>query len=321
MNRQGQVKRRQRLERILKPICSLTEFTTKDICNVCEEETPTFITKVLNQLAEQGFLARDSQRNVKSFRWNEKRESFSQNSWIESQVAGKQIMAAPSEDRPRERLLNLGADKLRTAELLAILIRVGRQGESALDAGEKVANRYSEQLGGLRDCSLVEIKGVSQAVSSAAYCQIMAGIELGRRVVESLEPRDDLPEKITSTAEAISYCRRRFARLAVDRRQEEFHVVSLDTKLFPIGHHQITVGTLNASLVHPREVFRAAIRDAASAIILVHNHPSGDPTPSREDIQVTDRLKKAADIIGIKILDHIVVASQSCVSIAEWQIR
>jgi DNA repair protein RadC len=107
----------------------------------------------------------------------------------------------------------------------------------------------------------------------------------------------------------------------VDRRQEEFHVVSLDTKLFPIGHHQITVGTLDASLVHPREVFRAAIRDAASAIILVHNHPSGDPTPSREDIQVTDRLKKAADIIGIKILDHIVVASQSCVSIAEWQIR
>ena len=95
--------------------------------------------------------------------------------------------------------------------------------------------------------------------------------------------------------------------------------MTLDTKLLPIAQHQVFVGTLDTSLIHPREVFRPAISDAASAMFLVHNHPSGDPTPSREDGQVTDRLRAAADIIGIQILDHIIVAARGCVSLSEYR--
>jgi proteasome lid subunit RPN8/RPN11 len=100
----------------------------------------------------------------------------------------------------------------------------------------------------------------------------------------------DLITKISSSAEAIQYCRNHFRRLIMDALQEEFHIITLDTKNQILRPHQITVGTLDASLVHPREVFRPAIKDAASSILMVHNHPSGDATPSREDIAVTDRL-------------------------------
>jgi DNA repair protein RadC len=93
--------------------------------------------------------------------------------------------------------------------------------------------------------------------------------------------------------------------------------VTLDTKLQPIKRHQITVGTLDASLVHPREVFRAAIRDAASSILLLHNHPSGDPTPSRQDREVTDRLKRSGEVLGIQVIDHIIVAKDQTISLAE----
>ncbi|HBE67715.1 MAG TPA: hypothetical protein DDW52_06155 [Planctomycetaceae bacterium] len=106
--------------------------------------------------------------------------------------------------------------------------------------------------------------------------------------------------------------------MITDGLQEEFHVVTLDTKHRMIGSHQITVGTLDASLVHPREVFRRAIRDASSCILLAHNHPSGDHAPSREDIEVTDRLTKAGQVVGINVLDHIVVAREGCVSIREY---
>ena len=124
-------------------------------------------------------------------------------------------------------------------------------------------------------------------------------------------------EKINSTSAAVDFCRRHFSRLAHDARQEELHIVTLDTKLQPIQSHQITIGTLDASLVHPREVFRAAIRDAASSILLVHNHPSGDPTPSRQDREVTDRLKRSGELLGIQVIDHIIVAKNNILSLAE----
>jgi len=213
-------------------------------------------------------------------------------------------------------LLTEGADRLRTAELLAILIRSGRKGESAVQSGQRIANHFGSRLDSLRTMSPSELKKISKAVSEVAYCQIMAGVELGRRVADSMQL--NLPtEKITSTRAAIDYCLHHFSRLAIDGCQEEFHIVTIDTKLQPISRHQITVGTLDASLVHPREVFRPAIRDAAASVLLVHNHPSGDPTPSAEDRAVTDRLKRAGDIIGIKVLDHIVVGKHVAVSLAD----
>ena len=143
----------------------------------------------------------------------------------------------------------------------------------------------------------------------------MAGIELGRRIAALSDDR--ITMKISSSSEAIQFCRRHFARLITDARQEEFHIVTLDTKNQVIDTHQITVGTLDASLVHPREVFRAAIRDAAASIILVHNHPSGDPTPSPEDFSVTNRLESSGKTLGIQVLDHIVLGKTSAVSIRE----
>ena len=143
----------------------------------------------------------------------------------------------------------------------------------------------------------------------------MAGIELGRRVAALSDKK--ITTKISSSGEAVEFCQRHFSRLANDAKQEEFHIVTLDTKNQVIDSHQITVGTLDASLVHPREVFRAAIKDAASSIILVHNHPSGDPSPSREDRAVTDRLTECGKTIGIDVLDHIVLGRGSTVSIRE----
>lgn len=152
-------------------------------------------------------------------------------------------------------------------------------------------------------------------LTDIGYDRLMAGIELGRRVAE---PKTNYNTAITSTVTAIEFCKTHFQRLIASGLQEEFHAVTLNTKHRMIGSHRITVGTLDASLVHPREVFRPAIRDAASAVLLAHNHPSGDSTPSREDIAVTDRLTDAGKLIGINVIDHIILAADRCVSIREF---
>ena len=226
------------------------------------------------------------------------------------------VAETPFEDRPRERLLAVGAENLKLAELLAILIRVGRPGESAMQAGEKLAAKFSQRLEKLPEAQLPELKNIATSVAKSAYCQIMAGIEIGRRVAESKQGRNS-KRRIRSTDDAKAFCEERFARLVSDANREEFHIVTLDTKNQIIDTHQVSVGTLDASLVHPREVFRPAIKDAASSIILVHNHPSGDPTPSREDFAVTQRLEEAGQNLGIDVLDHIVLGSFRCVSIRE----
>lgn len=173
----------------------------------------------------------------------------------------------------------------------------------------------------LKDVPLKElVKAHRQelGLTPKAYERLQASIELGRRIHES---RADFktPNKISSSSDAIEFCKNHFARLISDCLQEEFHIVSLNTKNHVIRSHQITVGTLDASLVHPREVFGPAIKDSASSIILAHNHPSGDATPSREDIAVTNRLTEAGKNIGIDVLDHIVMGSERCVSLAEFQ--
>nr|WP_231744209.1 DNA repair protein RadC [Stieleria neptunia] len=143
----------------------------------------------------------------------------------------------------------------------------------------------------------------------------MAGIELGKRVAEV---KANYNERLTSTHKAVAFCQLHFGRLIAEGLQEEFHVVTLDTKHRMINSHLITVGTLDASLVHPREVFRPAIKDASSRVLLAHNHPSGDPTPSREDRRVTDQLTEAGKLIGISVLDHIILAKENSLSIREY---
>jgi DNA repair protein RadC len=309
--------RRERYVEVLRAIENLDEFTSKEVQSRCVEAKAAFITRLLKQLQLEGMLQTRGGAASSTYAWTGLKASFVDEEWIDRQLGGDQVTQSPLEERPRERLLKLGAGKLRTSELLAILIRSGRKGESAVQAGQRVANRLNDRLDTLRTLSPIELKKISPAVSEVAYCQIMAGIELGRRVAESLQQNGLRQDKLSCTAAAIEYCSRHFSRLVDDACHEEFHIVTLDTKLQPISNHQITVGTLDSSLVHPREVFRPAIREAASSILLVHNHPSGDPTPSSQDRAVTDRLKKAGDLIGIQVIDHIIVASRGCISLAD----
>jgi DNA repair protein RadC len=299
------------------PVVSLVsgkeQFHIDSIKQACDSERPAFITRIVNELVEQGWLIRESERG--SYQWNSGRGEFSPAKWLDEKVYGNQVQAAPEQDRPRERLLAVGADNLKISELLAILIRSGRPGESAVTAGEKLAKEFDGRLEELAAAGRSELKSISSAIEKTAYCQILAGIELGRRIVALSDQHT--PTKIGGPADAMTFCQRHFARLASDGKQEEFHIVTLGTKNQVIATHQITVGTLDASLVHPREVFRAAIKDAASSVILVHNHPSGDPTPSSEDLKVTDRLTDVGKTIGIEVLDHIVIGKGRAVSIRE----
>ncbi|MEX0818645.1 MAG: DNA repair protein RadC [Pirellulaceae bacterium] len=288
-------------------------FDIESVKQACDPEKPAFITRIVNELVEQGWLIREADSG--SYQWNSGRGEFSPTKWLDEKLFGNQVQAAPEQDRPRERLLALGADNLKNSELLAILIRSGRPGESAVAAGEKLAKEFDGRLEQLTTAGRGELKSISPAIEKTAYCQIMSGIELGRRVAAL--SGQNTSAKIGGPADAMAFCQRHFARLASDAKQEEFHIVTLSTKNQVIDTHQITVGTLDASLVHPREVFRAAIKDAASSVILVHNHPSGDPTPSPEDLKVTERLTEAGKTLGIEVLDHIVLGKGSAVSIRE----
>jgi DNA repair protein RadC len=182
------------------------------------------------------------------------------------------------------------------------------------------AHKLLEKLGlkKLSDAGVAEIQAVCKGMTDDAVTRLLAGVEIGLRIAE-LKTDYESSTRITSPATAIRYCLHRFGRMARESQQEEFWVVTLNTKNVPIECHQITVGTLRNSLVHPREVFRPAIRDAANCIMVVHNHPSGDPTPSDQDISVTERLEQTAEVVGIPVIDHIVVGADKAISIQEWR--
>jgi DNA repair protein RadC len=214
----------------------------------------------------------------------------------------------PSEERPRERMMQVGAQALSNAELLAILLRTGTYQESAVH----LAERMLSQAGGLRSLvdmslqQLTEIKGIG----SAKGLQIQASIELGRRLARSV-----MNETVTvrSPKDVADLMTEELRYL----QKEHFVCLFLNTKNHIVGQETLSMGSLNASIVHPREVFRAAIKRSSASIICVHNHPSGDPTPSSEDIQLTQRLVEAGEIIGIDVLDHIVIGDHSFVSLKE----
>ena len=307
--------RKERLEKVIGPLVELSEFSHDEAKQVCREATQQMVTMTIKQLVRDGALDQFRVDRQMHFRWTEK--PFEPQIWIGQQIHGTQVTAQPESDRPRERLLSHGAPGLSTGDLLAILIRVGVRGESAVAGGQKLANHFAKRIETLPAASLHELRAITPTVTRASYAQISAGIELGYRIAQREMTQPPRSIAITSTSQALEYCSHRFARLAQHGAQEEFHIVTPDTKHKPIETHQITVGTLDASLVHPREVFRPAIRDAASAILLVHNHPSGDPTPSSEDHQVTRQLTEAGKLLGIQVLDHIVVAREQSISIRE----
>jgi DNA repair protein RadC len=308
----------ERYQRVLTIVLARTEFTLADVRGACPTDTSAGVSSVVRELEKDGFLERLGPPRRPSFRWCRPREGFPATAWIEGKIYGPRIPLTPLADRPRERLLAHGAAALRDAELLAILIRTGRVGESALQAGEKVAARFVGGLDKLPGAGRGELKAVSPAIDVTAYCQIMAGIELGRRVAAA-GGEETRSSRLLGTDDALAFCRERFARLAGEGVQEECHVVSTDSKHQVIGMYRVAVGSLDAGMIQPREVFRPAIKDAAAAVLLVHNHPSGDPTPSPEDLAFTRRMEEAGKNLGIEVLDHIIVARDAALSIREYR--
>lgn len=309
--------RRERLRQLFRFLSPLSVFSKKQVHEECTDLTSRFVSSALNDLVREGILDRYDTRGQETYKWRDIIVRKDPKHWIERQVNGNQVTAQPEQERPRERLLATGAADLKDSDLLAILIRVGVKGESAIQAGQRLSRSFAGKLSDLRRSSKDELRQISPAITITSYAALMAGIELGRRVLLHEEQHRRSHSPIVSTSAAIAYCDQVFSGLANSGVQEEFHIVTLSTKHLPINTHLITRGTLDASLVHPREVFRPAIRDSASAIILVHNHPSGDATPSREDHQVTERLTEAGKLLGITVLDHVVVAADGSVSIRE----
>jgi DNA repair protein RadC len=218
------------------------------------------------------------------------------------------VREIPPEDRPRERLLQQGAETLSNAELLAILLRTGTNGCSAIDLADQMLKR----LGGIRSLIEADLQELINmpGIGPAKAAQLKAAVEIGRRVARL--SRETRPQLLTP-ADAASYMmdRLRF------QLKEHFVVLHVDTKNRLIGEETVSIGSLNSSIVHPREIFKTALKKSAAAIICLHNHPSGDPTPSFEDLEVTRRLVESGRILGVEVLDHIVVGENCFVSMKE----
>lgn len=306
-----------RYQSVVNVLLTKNSFYKADIYQALKKENPPFIGRVIAELVRDGYLVETGPKSKRLYSWSEKKRDFNAGRWIDQRVFTATVKRSPLSDRPRERLLRFGPSALKTSELLAILVRSGLQRESAMQAGEKLAARFGNDLHELSLKARGELKQISRAIGETAYCQIMAALELGKRLAEQREVFSGLPSKVNSTSAAMAYCKKHFDRLAQEGDQEEFHAVLLNEKHRVIKTEKITVGLINSSLVHPREVFKPAIRESASAVILVHNHPSGDPTPSQEDITITKEMKAAADLLGLRILDHIILAKDKILSMVD----
>jgi len=223
-------------------------------------------------------------------------------------VASEMYDEASPGDGPRERLARFGPEALSDAELLALVLRTGGRGSDVLD----VARRVLARQGGLRGLARSTPRELcaEPGVGPTKAASLLAAVEIGRRLAtHRLEPGQPIrgPEDLY----------RHFAARLRDASHEQFLVVLLDGRHRVLRSESVSRGTLTASLVHPREVFRPAIREAAAAVVLVHNHPSGDPTPSGEDREITVRLARAGEILGIRVVDHVVVAERGYQSFRE----
>ncbi|MFN3395265.1 MAG: RadC family protein [Thermodesulfovibrionales bacterium] len=220
----------------------------------------------------------------------------------------KKIKDWPEKERPRERLIRFGAESLSNAQLLAIILRTGSGQKGVLELSIGLLDRF-KTLKDIDNASVSDLLSVN-GLGIAKIAQIKAAFELGKRLMsESVESRP-----IFSSAQSVySY----FAPRMKNLKKEVFSCLLLDSKNRFIREIRVSEGILNRSLIHPREAFREAIREAAQSVIFIHNHPSGDPSPSKDDITVTERLKNAGEVIGIDVLDHIIIGDGRFVSLKD----
>ncbi len=210
----------------------------------------------------------------------------------------------PSEQRPRERLQKHGAHELPDTELLAIILRSGVKGENVIVTAQKLLSQFGT-LSGILESSfedLIKIRGVGIAKAS----QLIACFEIAKRYKTEDTEKENTKQKekpVTSPEDAVKLIRAKMEDTSI----ENFYVLSFDVRNKLIGIDQISKGTVSASLVHPRETFKSAIRKHAAQIMIAHNHPSGDTEPSEDDIKITKRISEAGKIMGIELMDHIIV--------------
>ena len=216
------------------------------------------------------------------------------------------IKDLPKIERPREKLISKGAQNLKDEELLAILLRTGREGKNVLELARQVLAEYpKKRLLKLTYEDLTKIKGID----SAKACTILAAIELVKRALEKGE--ETLPI-IRSTKDVIAQ-----AVYMRDKTREHLMTIYLNARNEMIFKKPMFIGTLNANLVHPREIFQEALKQNAASVILVHNHPSGDPEPSQDDLEITKRILEAGKIMGIDVLDHVIITKNKIFSFKE----
>jgi len=225
-----------------------------------------------------------------------------------SKKGGQGIAQWPETERPRERLLTQGSQSLTNAQLLAILLRVGRHGSSAVQVGMDILDRLGD-VAGLAQCGIEELCAVP-GVGEAKAAQLKAALELGKRALAGPLTKGT---QITSSRDLFTH----YHPTLRDLRHEIFKIVLLDAKHAIMRDATVSEGSLTLSIVHPREVFTFAVRESAAAVIFLHNHPSGDPTPSQEDRVLTARLVSAGEVLGIRVLDHLVIGDGRYVSFAD----
>lgn len=201
-----------------------------------------------------------------------------------------------AESRPRERLESFGAESLSDAELLSIVFGIGTRGSNVIDMSNSLITKFGLQK--LFECSISELKEVP-GIGKAKAMQIISIGEIAKRKDAKITKKD----KITKARDVFDL----FYPKLKDEKQESFFIILLDTKNNIISVEKISLGILDASIVHPREIFKPAIKNSASRIILVHNHPSGDPQPSEEDLSITRKLIDVGELIGIEVLDHVII--------------
>ncbi|MDR2355703.1 MAG: DNA repair protein RadC [Clostridiales Family XIII bacterium] len=215
----------------------------------------------------------------------------------------------PELERPREKMMLLGAHTLSNAELLAVLLGTGTRSLSATDLAERILSMTPDGIGYLSECMPDELARLS-GVGLAKACRIRAAVELGRRLATHPKRRRIHVSSPQAMAELFLENMRHLT-------QECFRIVLLNVKNEIVAMEEISVGNINSSLAEPREVFRPAIRRSAASLILAHNHPSGNPEPSDADIQATKRLILAGEILGIKVIDHIVIGDGAFISMRQ----
>ena len=216
----------------------------------------------------------------------------------------------PEEDRPREKLLDKGAENLTDAELLAIILRTGNAstGESAVDHAHLLLGQFGG-LKGIDEAPVRELTAV-KGIGPAKTAQLKAGLEIGRRLGQR---KWQAGSPLRSSEDVFRHFRERLEK----ETREIFYVVLLTNKNRKIREVKVSEGSLTASLVHPREVYNPVIRESAAAVIFVHNHPSGDPAPSPEDLEITRRLKEVGEVMGIRVLDHVVIGRERYFSFSD----